>query len=261
MIIFEYTEYKDYLNNALGSGKRSQFAKFIGCQPSFLSQVLRGSPDLSLEQGLVANDFFHHTQQETQYFMLLLQKSRAGSKRLKEYFHKEMETLKSQRQKVAGRVSSSIEIPEEKKALYYSSWIYPTLHVLLSISTDDQVEFVSGKLGLAKELIMEAIEFLTSIGLIGIMNGKFCVLNHRIHTPASSPYTLQHHRNFRLQVIRHLDSFKSRNIHFSSILALSRKDVKKIESILLNAIEDSEKVLIPSPEEAAYLLCLDFAEL
>ncbi len=69
MTLFDYSDYKKYLSDRLKTGTKSKFAACIGCQPSFLSQVLGGSPDLSLEQGILANEFFGHTGAETQFFM------------------------------------------------------------------------------------------------------------------------------------------------------------------------------------------------
>ena len=85
--IFKYQSYKTYLEDSLlCKGKKGTFAKFVGCQPSFISQVLKGKPDLSLEQGLLANDFFEHSAAEAEHFLLLLQFHRAGSKRLRDHF-------------------------------------------------------------------------------------------------------------------------------------------------------------------------------
>ena len=64
--IFEYNNYKPYLADKLVFlGKKQKaykqyVAKHIGCQPSYLSQILSGKPDLMLEQAHRLNSLFSH---------------------------------------------------------------------------------------------------------------------------------------------------------------------------------------------------------
>ncbi|MFH7483927.1 hypothetical protein, partial [Salmonella sp. 2019-SM259] len=76
--VFEFVDYKSYLTQRFGgarrrTGARSQAAKAIGCHSTFLSHVLQGKADLSLEQAEKLNDFLGHSEQEAHFFFLLLQ--------------------------------------------------------------------------------------------------------------------------------------------------------------------------------------------
>ena len=91
--VYEFLTYKAYLkyktDNKLGHwGLKGKLAQHIGCQGTYLSQVLKGTAELSLEQAFLASDFFGHTEEEKKYFILLHQKDRAGNKDLKKFFSK-----------------------------------------------------------------------------------------------------------------------------------------------------------------------------
>jgi uncharacterized protein (TIGR02147 family) len=260
MSLFEYTNYKHYLRDQLKSGIKSKFASAIGCQPSFLSQVLGGNPDLSLEQGLLANEFLGHTETETQFFMLLLQESKAGSAKLKSHFQKQKELILRSRKMISSRIVESSGT-FNGKSIYYSSWIYPVIHVLVSIPTKNLLQLIESKTGLHRDAIVQALETLISIGLVKESGGKYIVTKNRLHIPAGDPLVLQHHRNFRAKVLSFLDCPNESNTHYSSVTAISKEDGQKIRDLILRLIEDSEKIIAPSKEETAYWLCLDFLEL
>ena len=47
-------------------------------------------------------------------------------------------------------------------------------------------------------------------------------------------------------------------MHYSSVVALSRKDAEKIKEVMLKSLEDIEVILRPSPEEEIYSVSMDF---
>ena len=51
------------------------------------------------------------------------------------------------------------------------------------------------------------------------------------------------------------------NLHYSSILTLSKKDCLKIKELIIQLIKDKEKILIPSPNEDILCLNLDLFKL
>ena len=62
--VFNFKEYKAYLSEKISwlgkteKGIRQKIAEQIGCQPSYLSQVLNGKPDLTLDQAYKLNQIF-----------------------------------------------------------------------------------------------------------------------------------------------------------------------------------------------------------
>jgi len=85
--IYDFGDYKTYLHTKVGprttrKGIRGALARTLRCQPTYVSQVLYGRAHFSLEQAELVSDFFGHTSDERHYLILLLQKDRAGTKRL-----------------------------------------------------------------------------------------------------------------------------------------------------------------------------------
>ncbi len=72
--------------SGLGRGSRAKLAAHLNCKPATISQVLSGALDFNLEQALLVSEFIDHTHEEAQYFLLLVQHSRAGSEKIRSYF-------------------------------------------------------------------------------------------------------------------------------------------------------------------------------
>src|SRR5258708_7490388 len=88
--IFDYIDYKQYLADTIrklplkGHGFRSRMARAAGCRVAFISQVLNGRLHLSLEQAEAINVLLEHPSDEGDFFLLLIQYGRAGSRALQE---------------------------------------------------------------------------------------------------------------------------------------------------------------------------------
>src|SRR3989338_9747663 len=89
--IFAYRDYKAYIKQELtqrqgkGRGEKARVAQAMQSQGAFVSQVLHGHADLSLEQACLASEYFGHTKEECRYFLLVVQLGRAGSAKLKSH--------------------------------------------------------------------------------------------------------------------------------------------------------------------------------
>jgi hypothetical protein len=104
-------------------GLRQKISEHIQCQPSYLSQVLNGNPDLTLEQAQRLNGFLHHTSIESRYFILLVQLARAGTQDLKELFLDQIKEIQKSRFDLKKRLKTTEDIPESAQNRYYSAWI------------------------------------------------------------------------------------------------------------------------------------------
>ena len=85
--LFEFRDYKAYLRQALERrreherGSQARLAESLRCQSAYLSMVLRGSADLSIEQADGVNVFLAHSAKESHFFLILVQRARAGTPR------------------------------------------------------------------------------------------------------------------------------------------------------------------------------------
>ena len=88
---FDYTEYKPFLTAWIlaqphkGHGSKAAMARAAACQTAYISQVVLGSAHLSAEQAEKLAHFFKFSEEETGYFILLVQKDRAGTESLRKH--------------------------------------------------------------------------------------------------------------------------------------------------------------------------------
>jgi uncharacterized protein (TIGR02147 family) len=261
--IYKYTNYKQYLRDNLRvqgretKGLRLKLSNFIGCQPSYLSQVLNSKPQLNLEQAIKVNQFFTHDSTEAKYFMTLVEYARAGSRDLQNYFMQQLNEIKDARLNLKKRLKDTEEVPLEDQHKYYSAWFYSAIHVILSIEAYQDPQKIAERLNLPIELVVETIYFLEQVGLIQKSGHRYEVTKKRLHLGRESIFIQRHHINWRSQVLQSVEKNLSDDLHYSNTIAIAKSDFKKIKESFVNAIEEARNIIRPSKEEDVYTIALD----
>lgn len=192
--VFDHREYVSYLSERLGdegrrSGKRLASAKAMGCHPAYLSRIMKRQADLSLEQADRLNEHFAHSEDESHFFFLLVQKARAGSKRLRFYFQDQLEKVAGNRQIIKNRVKDRAKLTPSHEAIYYSHWHYSAIHVLLAVDALRTADALAEYLHLPRERIVNVLDFLSDAGLAEYRDGKY---RDRPGAPAPGKRLRQH---------------------------------------------------------------------
>lgn len=242
-------------------GMRTQLAENLGCNIGFISQVLGGDANFSLEHAMIIADFIKLTGQEREYFLLLVHLEKAGSKKLQDYYQKHIDEIVQKRAEIKSRVHTTKNLSEKDYLLYYSQWYFVAIHMLLSIPEFQTKQSVSNKLHLDSAIVDEVITFLVEKNLVIEDKGRFKTGPTRIHLNRSSPLISKHHTNWRLEALKTLSIKNEKNLHYSSVITMSATDAKKIKDILLKALEEVEVILKPSPDEEIFSLNFDMFEL
>ena len=263
MIVFDFKNYKNYLKKILDTkgdarGSRSKLAKVLGCQTGFISQVLNGETHFSLEHCAGISKYLGHDEEEKHFFMLLCQLDKAGSVDLKEYYLTQIRKIQNERKEIKNRIKVTDQLAEVDYITYYGQWYYAAIHVLVSISSFQTKESISKRLNLNIDTTAQALKFLLEKGLIIENSGKYSIGQSRIHLDRKSPLISKHHTNWKIEAIKSLDKHNLSDMHYSSVVALSRKDAEKIKEVMLKSLEDIEVILRPSPEEEIYSVSMDF---
>lgn len=265
--LFDYDDYKSYLNVRITEeasaekGYRSRLSEFVQCQQSYLSQVLKGRPDFTLEQACRLNQFLHHDKTESKYFILLVEKSRSGTKELEKFFNEQINELKKERFHLKKRLKETEDIKLEDQHKYYSTWFYSAIYVILSIPKYQSVHAISQRLNLPEEIVGDVINFLNECGLIENVNGIYKVTKKRLHLDRSSTFIQRHHINWRSQSLQSVEKNLAEDLHFSTVVSLSNEDFGKIKEIFVQAISKAREVIAPSPEEEIVAITLDVFKL
>ncbi len=261
--VLNYKKYKKYLYDKIESegkalkGLRLKLANHIGCQPSYLSQVINGNPHFTLEQAQLINTFFLHNKTETKYFLLLVQHERAGTKELKYFFAQQIEEVLDSKFDLKKRLPDTEDIPDQAKHRYYSAWYYSVIHMILSMPECQEVNFIANRLHLPPQLVKDVIQFLEDTGLIKLEKNIYELTKKRIHLERDSVFIHQHHINWRSQTLQSVEKNLPTDMHYSITFTLAEKDFPKIKEVFLKAIESANAIISPSKNEDVYAITLD----
>ena len=114
MTIFEYDDYKKFVDHRIkdfpsgGRGVFKSMAEAMKVPRSTLSQVFNGDRDLTFEQAIDLTSFLELSPLETDFFMALVERSRAGNMRLKAFAERKIEGLRQKSKTLADRKSTRL---------------------------------------------------------------------------------------------------------------------------------------------------------
>lgn len=265
--IFSYADYRAYLEDLIetyplsGRGIRKSWALAITCQGPFISHVLAGRNDLSLEQAEATTRYFNLNQEESKYFMTLVQFNRASTTELKKYFQKELKQITKKAMSVKKQVNIQKSLPESEKSVYYSNWQYAVIHIALTIEDCNTVSDLQKKLLLPKKTIEDALSFLEQNGILKRIGAKYIAGDSVIHLEKNSSFINSHHTNMRLLSVERLKTNLIDDFRYSGVISISRNDYNRVRKILADSLKEMVQVIKPSPPEELCLLSLDFVKL
>ncbi|OFZ80190.1 MAG: hypothetical protein A3K03_04660 [Bdellovibrionales bacterium RIFOXYD1_FULL_44_7] len=266
--IYDYDNYKEYLLSDIhrrpgrGHGFRSRMAEAAGCRVAFISQVLNGNLQLNMEQAEAINQLLGHSSDESDFFLLLVQYGRAGTHHLRNRLKSQIDKLRQKRLVLKDRVDIKTSLDLVAQTTYYSSWHYAAVHILTSIAGYQTKEAVAGYLRLPVKKVSDVLDFLCSVGLVRVEAGQFKLGVARIFLGNDSPMILRHHSNWRMRAIESLDRNLESDVHLSTIMSFSKKDLLRLKEQVIKGIEQTRSQARDSvPEEEIYCFCVDFFRL
>ncbi|MNK88832.1 hypothetical protein D3C87_1088140 [compost metagenome] len=236
-------------------------AEALECQNAYISQILNTHANFSLEQALKVAEFLQLKDVETRYFILLVECTRAGTPALQKYFKKDIEATREKYLDIKVRVPEATSLSLENQNVYYSSWLYPTIHMMVTIPDYRTLHKISAALRVDEQVIADVMLFLVSSGLVKESKGSFVPGPTHVHLSKESPHIRQHHANWRISAAHNLTALKENDIHYSTVSSLSNADAEKLKAKLVQVIQDYTEVIAPSKEETLYNFNLDFYSL
>ncbi|MFN8943111.1 MAG: TIGR02147 family protein [Pseudobdellovibrionaceae bacterium] len=265
--VFEYRNYKTYLQNYCGeAGKRTGKAKEIAtvsqCSTTYVSQVINGSRHFNLEQAERLNALLAHDEDESHFFLLLVQKSRAGSKALEYYFTNQIEKMSSLKLNLTSRIGVKEKLSKEDQSIYYSQWYYSAIHVAVSISELQTKEKLVHYFNLPAVTVHRTLDFLVKSSLIVEKDEKYVIGTNHIHLSDKSENIIKHHINWRVQAIVSFEKPKQDSLHYSGTMTLSDATAEKIRLMLIDNVKEANAEAIKgTKEEKVFGFNVDFFNL
>ena len=262
--VFDYDDYKTLLRALIrsfpkrGYGYKSRMAEATECKTSYVAQVLHGHAHFSLEQADRLCPLLQFREDESDFFLLLVQLARAGTVSLRKRIHTQIEELRSRRLNLKERFAAQTELGEKDAIEFFSRWYIPAVHLGATIPRLKNRERLAQALSLHPDLLREALDFLIAHGLLEERKGELEPGPTKIFIGRDSPIMKMHHANWRTRAIQSLDHADAKDLHFTSVYSLSAKDAKAIRERLVNEIEAVRGIVRPSAEEQLSVFTLDF---
>lgn len=263
MFIFKYEDYKDWLvdqieANRSTKGYQSRLAEAAGCQRSYLSQVLNGHQQLTMEHGHGLCLFWNFNELQTDYFIQLLLFAKAGNEKLRNHFQRKIRKLRKVADDIESKIKGKpIHASEKDLAKYYSTWYWSAIHIALSVPGLDTPQAISRALQLPEFLVRNVISELSNMNLVRSAGGeRWQKLEGSVHLKKDSPFIYQHHRNWRHLPSTFLEAERPNALdrRFSAVFSVSRADLNELRQRVADFIEEcSVFVSASDPEEVASL--------
>lgn len=261
--LFEFADYKAYIRDWIesrpngGRGVKSMLAEKARCHLAYISQVLTGSSHFSLEQAESLNELLEHGEDESHFFILLVEFGRAGTAPLRKHFERQIQKILDHRLQLKNRFTDKKTLTQENQAIYYSHWAYCAVHMAVLNPSLRSASVIAKYFDLSVAKTIEILDFLASVGLVKNDGGKLSPGDVRIHVGHDSPMISKHHTNWRMQAIRSFERETPQELHYSGVISLSKEDLPRVREALVRALEDVRKVVKDSKDEAVYCYALD----
>jgi uncharacterized protein (TIGR02147 family) len=265
--IFEFRDYKAYLKAYIGAlpsrghGFRAEMSKALKVHSAYITQVLNSEAHFSPEQTEDLNILLNHTEEEGDFFQLLVQLARAGTTRLKKRIQIQMDRSLQKRANLKERVNIQKQLSSEDQLIFYSSWHYTAIHIILTIPRFQFLDKISEALKISKPRVKQVLDYLISVGLVERDDTRYIPSTAHIYLGREAAAISKHHSNWRIKAIDSLDEDTIEDLHLSVALSLSRDDYMKIREILAQSIQETIQKVKDSKEEMMCAFNVDFFKL
>ena len=263
--LFDFIDYRKYLAKVFSGtgesrGGRLKLAEYLNCQASFLTQIFSEKAHLSLEHAIRTSQYLSFSTEENDYFMLLVQKAKAGSKELEGYFENKIKSIKAERDQIKTRIKVQTNLSLEDEMRYYGVWYHSAIHILVSIPGFQTTDAITKKLKLDLLTVKSALQFLSEKGFIKTMAGIYSIGPTRIHLKKGSAMLPRHHANWRMKAIESVDREKLEDLHYTAVLGIAKNDLKIFREKMLKLLEEFEPIVTASQQDSQVILLLDLFE-
>ena len=260
--VYKYEDYRavirEHVEQAESSwGLWAKLAKAADCQPPYLSQVMKGKAHLTADHIIGLASYLHLSDDETDYMLLLLELSRAGTAKLRKYLKSKIEKIRASREDLTKRLAQPRLESGAKESLYYSAWYWSALHVIVSIPEFRTTKAIASRLMLPPDFVTYALEQLAQHGIVKRKGDSWELGTADIHIPKDSLMIGIHHSNWRQRAITDSTMPGRDNVHYTAVYSLSRSDYQHLKEKMLDLVEHSRKVVAPSKEEELVCFACD----
>ncbi len=265
--VYQFDSYKDYFNAWVrqqpkkGHGEYRRLSLALNVSTTLISQIFNADKDLSMEMACEMAEYLLLSDDEADYFLLLVEFSKAGSHKLKSRFSKQIKDRQEKAKKLENRRKNSVQLGDHEKNIYYSNWIYPAIRLLCDLESVETVDQIVDRLALPKNQVIKALEFLAKHGLVVQKANKLSMGPTAVYLPASDSLVLRQHWNWRQLAIQKMPFSGDEQFFYTAQYSLSTEVARAIRQRLPEFIKEIVDKVKPSNSETIRCLNLDYFDI
>ena len=264
MSVYEFDDYKIFFNRWVeslpkkGHGEYRRVAIALGISTTMVSQVFKGDKELSLELACDLCEYLNMGEDEVDYFLLMVEHRRAGSAKLQKRLSKQLKERQEKARKLENRIKKEVELSEETRAVFYSSWMYSGIRMVASCDGFNDSAVISQRLNLPRNQVQKVMDFLLSHGMLIQKKGELELGRAKIYLGSSNLLSTKQHQNWRLQGFNKMVQTGDENLFYTGPMSLSEAAAEQIRQEISNLIDQVLKIVPPSKSETTRCLNIDW---
>jgi uncharacterized protein (TIGR02147 family) len=223
-----------------------------------MSHILRDDKHFSTEAANELAGYIGLSEEETDYFFLLLSSAKAGTYSLQQRLKKKIAIEQKKANELTKRVKADQELPEVAKAVFYSNWLFTGVRNMTACPSFQNVDQIAKHLNVPRANIQKVLDFLLKNGLCNEVGGRIVPGTKQTHVGHKSPLVSRHHQNWRIQGFTKMLDEDEANLFFTAPMSLSYEAAEKIRKKLPSVVEEVVDLVRPSDSEVVYCLNMDW---
>jgi uncharacterized protein (TIGR02147 family) len=264
--IYQFDSYKTYFNSWVeqqpkkGHGEYRRLSIALNVSTTMVSQIFNSEKDLSLEMACEMAEYLLLNDEEADYFLLLVEYSKAGSAKLRSRLQKQIKDRQEKAKKLENRLKNVTVLDIHAKQIYYSSWLYPAIRLLTDIPEVNTAEQISQRLSVPKNQVLKALDYLIKNQIVVQKSGKLSMGPAHTYLAPEDPLANRHMQNWRQLAFQKMNFSNDENFFYTGQYALSKEVAIEIRKQLPDFIEAILKKVKPSKSETVQCLNIDYFE-
>lgn len=259
----KYDNYKAWLKDRMaalpkrGHGEARRIAAFLDVNSTMVSQILSGSKDFTLEQAEMMTQYFALKPEESEYFILLVQRERAGTTSLKKLFSRQIAEKRKTASELSAQIKPDRHISESERAEFYSSYLYSAIRLYCSIGTGKMLSEICERFQIPRLKVANILQFLERANLVIQQEGRYCLAAQTTLLDRNAVMIGKHHTNWHLKALERVERVSDEEMLFSGPLSIGKKEFATIREDLLQLLKRASKLTQESEADDIGCLILD----
>lgn len=264
--VYEFTDYKKFVRAWLsnqplkGRGFFTILAERLGTSNAAISQIFKDDRHLSPENAVELCELLSLGDDETYYFLQLVDYARAGSIKLQKKLLAKIKNQQLHQQKLINLLPKDTQLNETARSIFYSSWVYSGVRNLIATNQAQNLDELSRRMKLDKTKIQGVIQFLLDYQLLVKVGDKLTIGPQKTHLENTSPWVTKHHQNWRIKAIEVMQNGHESDLFYSAPMSLSKEVAEKVRQQLPEFIKQIIEEVGPSKSEIVRCLNIDWFE-